>query len=81
MTEDNVKVVSPEDADVQVGDQVRVVVQGIGNEGDPLAYIAGAMTIIHSADGVDDPEFGETVRVKIADARSNQYHAVYTGEE
>jgi predicted RNA-binding protein with TRAM domain len=81
MTDKNIKVVSPDETDIQVGDQVRVVVQGIGNEGDPLAYIGGAMTIVHPQDDVEEPDFGDTIQVKIADARTNQYHAVYTGEE
>jgi uncharacterized Fe-S cluster-containing radical SAM superfamily enzyme len=81
MTEKNIKVVSADESDIKVGDTVRVVVQGEGNKGDPLAYIAGTMTIIHSNDASEDLSFGDTIEVKIADTRRNQYHAVYTEEE
>lgn len=81
MTEENIKIVSPDESDIKVGDTVRVVVQGEGNKGDPLAYISGTMTIIHSDDESDVPSFGDTIEVKIADTRRNQYHAVYTEQK
>jgi len=75
MTEENIKIVSPDESDIKVGDTVRVVVQGEGNKGDPLAYISGTMTIIHSDDESNVPSFGDTIEDE------NDVHIVLTGGE
>lgn len=79
MTE--VKVMTDAETEVQTGDTIRVVVQDIGHEGDPIAFVDGMMTVIHTDDGVDGPGFAETARVKVADVSDGTIHAVYLGPE
>lgn len=73
---DSVKVNSMDgELGLQVGDIIRVVVQDMGEEGDPLTFVDGAMTIIHDEQGLGI-EFADTVLVKVADITGDTIHAV-----
>lgn len=78
---DEVKVRAMEgELPLEIGDTVRLVCQGEGDKGDPMAFLEGTFVVLKTAQGQPDPEFGETVRAKIADIRESMIVAAVTEE-
>jgi predicted RNA-binding protein with TRAM domain len=63
--------------DIQVGDETTVVITDTNAESsrDPIAQIDGKICFVRYPDGTE-PEFGESVRVKVADESDGNYVAV-----
>lgn len=61
-----------------VGEVVTVVIDDYGQDGDPIGYVSGRVTVLHfsKSDVPSDNSVGTAVRARISDRGDGVYHAI-----